>query len=44
MSKLKDKVEGKEKSIMKTLKKQSNKKSVVSCKAVGPHNEPGVWP
>ncbi|WP_276576115.1 hypothetical protein [Oceanirhabdus seepicola] len=44
MSSLKEKGAKKRKPLMKTLKNQSDKKSVVSCKAVGPEEEIIVWP
>lgn len=44
MSTLKDNETKKRKPLMKTLKPQSDKKSVVSCKAVDPDVDWPVWP
>ncbi len=41
MSTLKEKVAKKRKPLMKTIRNQSDKKSVVSCKSLGPGQD---WP
>lgn len=43
MKSLKEKKSNKRKPLMKTLRNQSEKKSVVSCKAVGPAEDWPVW-